>query len=64
MAIKHGTPNILQLGLLAFPWRVVKSDDLMIWGIFLGIRGVGVAPGSKNPDPISDQKIVIFHIYF
>ena len=37
---------------------------MMIWGIFLGIRGVDVAPGSKNPDPISDQKIVIFHTYF
>ena len=37
---------------------------MMIRGIFLGIRGVGVAPGSKNPDPISDQKIAIFHTYF
>ena len=26
-------------------------------GIFLGILGGGVPPGSPNPDPISDQKM-------
>ena len=33
-------------------------------GIFLGILGGGVLPGSPNPDPISDLKIVIFHTRF
>ena len=30
----------------------------------LGILGEGVPPGSPNPDPISDQKNVIFHTHF
>ena len=30
------------------------------WEILVG----GVPPGSQNPDPISDQKTVIFHICF
>ena len=33
-------------------------------GAFLGILGGGVPPGSPNPDPISDQKNVIFHARF
>ena len=33
-------------------------------GVLLGIRGGNVPPGSPNPDPISDQKIVIFHTRF
>ena len=32
--------------------------------VFLGIIVVGVSPGSKNPDSISDQKNVIFHTGF
>ena len=32
-------------------------------GVFLGILGGGVPPGSPNPDPISDQN-VIFHTRF
>ena len=28
--------------------------------VLLGILGGGVPPGSSNPDPISDQKNVIF----
>ena len=30
-------------------------------GGFLGIIGVGVPPGSANPDPISDQKMSFSH---
>ena len=30
----------------------------------MGILGGGVPPGSPNPDPISDQKNVIFHTRF
>ena len=33
-------------------------------GVLLEILGGGVPPGSSNPDPISDQKNVIFHIRF
>ena len=33
-------------------------------GVLLGILGGAVPPGSPNPDPISDQKNVIFHIRF
>ena len=33
-------------------------------GVLLGILGGGVPPGSSNPDPISDHKIVIFHTRF
>ena len=29
-------------------------------GVLLGILGVGVLPGSPNPDPISDQKMLFF----
>ena len=30
-------------------------------GVLLGIIGVGVSPGSPNPDPISEQKISFSH---
>ena len=30
-------------------------------GVLIGILGVGVPPGSPNPEPISDKKNVIFH---
>ena len=30
-------------------------------GVFLGIIGGGVPPGSPNPDSISDQKVSIFN---
>ena len=30
----------------------------------MGLPGGGVPPGSPNPDPISDQKNVIFHTRF
>ena len=33
-------------------------------GVLLGIVGGDVSPGSSNPDPISDQKNVIFHTRF
>ena len=33
-------------------------------GVLLGILGRGVPPDSPNPDPISDQKNVIFHTRF
>ena len=33
-------------------------------GVLLGILCAGVSPGSPNPDPISDQKNVIFHTRF
>ena len=33
-------------------------------GVLLGVLGGGVPPGSPNPDPISGQKIVIFHTCF
>ena len=33
-------------------------------GVLLGIHGGGVPPGSPNPNPISDQKIVIFQTRF
>ena len=39
--------------------QVVQS-----WRVLLGIRGGVMSPGSPNPDPISDQKIVIFHNRF
>ena len=32
--------------------------------VLLGILGGGVSPGSLNPDLISDQRLVIFHICF
>ena len=32
--------------------------------VCLGNLGGGVPPGSPNPDPISDQKNVIFHTRF
>ena len=32
--------------------------------VLLGILGGGVPPGSSNPDIISDQKLVIFHVCF
>ena len=40
------------------------SNCLRGGGVLLGIRGGGVPPGSPNPDPISDQKIVIFQTRF
>ena len=33
-------------------------------GVLLGILGGGVPHGSSNPDPISDQKKIIFHTSF
>ena len=33
-------------------------------GVTLGIRGGGVPPDSRNPDPISDQKNVNFRTRF
>ena len=39
-----------------------ENNWVQIWnpgGVFLGI--LGGAHGSPNPDPISDQKIFIFH---
>ena len=32
--------------------------------VLLGIHGGGVPPGSLNPDLISDQRLVVFHICF
>ena len=29
-------------------------------GVLLGILGGGVPPGSPNPDPISDQKVLFY----
>ena len=31
------------------------------WGVLLGILGGSVAPGSPNPDPISNHKMSFFH---
>ena len=36
---------------------VRKFSDNKDGGVFLGILGGGVPPGSSNPDPISDQKM-------
>ena len=52
--------NLLLLSVVHFTAvQVVQS-----WGVLLGIRGGVVSPGSPNPDPISDQNIVIFHNRF
>ena len=33
-------------------------------GVLLGILGVGVPPGSPNPEPTSDQKMSFFsHVF-
>ena len=39
-------------------------DDEEARGVLLGILCGGVPPGSTNPDPISDQKHVIFNTLF
>ena len=41
--------------------RAYISDREGGGGGFLGIIGVGVPPGSPNPDPISDQKMSFSH---
>ena len=41
-------------GSCLFPLPIVPR------AVLLGILGGGVPPGSSNPDPISDQKNVIF----
>ena len=41
-----------------------RVHNLRAGGVLLGILGEGVLPGFPNPDPISDQKNVIFHTYF
>ena len=52
--------NLLLLSVVHFTAvQVVQS-----WGVLLEILGGAVSPGSPNPDPISDQKIVIFHNRF
>ena len=35
----------------------IFKGTLIPGGVFLGILGGGVPPGSPNPDPISDQKM-------
>lgn len=42
--------------------KITESKSEIRGGKFLGILG-GVH-GSPNPDPISDQKIFIFHAHF
>ena len=36
-----------------------KTDPLTPGGVLLGILGGGVPPGSSNPNPISDQKMLV-----
>ena len=33
-------------------------------GVLLGILGGGVLPGSPNPDPVADQKMLFFTPFF
>ena len=52
---------------LTFPIYVGQNSLMLPFkcpGVLLGILGGSVRPGSPNPDPVSDQKIVIFHIRF
>ena len=51
--------HVIKLTFLA--WSFVRKCP---GGVFLGIPGRGVPPVSPNPDPISDQRNVIFHIRF
>ena len=39
----------------ATPWRGGGGGG---WWVLLGILGGAVSPGSSNPDPISDQKML------
>ena len=32
-------------------------------GALLGVLGGGVPPGSPNPDPISDEKMLFSHLF-
>ena len=49
---------LLLLLLLLYRRLQCKATRKRTRGIFLGTCGGGVPPGSPNPDPISDQKIV------
>ena len=44
--------------------EVVLAHAVASRRVLLGILGGGVPAGSSNPDPISDQKNVIFHTRF
>ena len=46
------------------PYLKTSLNLTMIPGVLLGILGGGVPPSSPNPDPISDQKNVIFTLVF
>ena len=50
---------ILDLGGWGFavPFDSVQNCSFKPGGVFLGIFGGGVPPGSPNSDPISDQKM-------
>ena len=34
------------------------------WGVFRGIFGKGVPPGSPNTNPVTDQTMSFFHTRF
>jgi len=57
---------ILDLGGWGFavPFYSVQDCSFKPGGVFLGIFGGGVPPGSPNPDPISDQQNAILHTRF
>ena len=44
--------------------RVKELDIQVPGGVLLGILGGDVPPGSPDPDPISNQKNIIFHTPF
>ena len=52
----------------SYPWGILSchlcSMQYFTQGVLLGIPRGGCAPGSPHPEPISDQKNVIFHTRF
>ena len=51
-----------------FLLQILSNRETLSWpgggGVLLGVLGGVVPPGSPDPDPISDQKNVLFHTRF
>ena len=50
--------------------QILRNRETSSWpgggsrGVLLGVLGVGVLPGSPNPDPISEQKMSFSTLLF